>query len=157
MTRNGPSRNSRAAAKVRMRRLELSACAYQKHRAFSRLRLWPLFASLDCGLRRCATPFAWVRVPVACVAASGNSRPPAPANGGPSIAPPTPPIDVGRPCAVGVALASLAPIAVGASHRQAGDRRCLFVAPTAMFRLLFVLVILGHDRRRIVQVAALSG
>ena len=29
----------------------------------------------------------------------------------------------------------------------------LFVLPTAMFRLLFVLVILGHDRRRIVHMA----
>jgi putative transposase len=29
----------------------------------------------------------------------------------------------------------------------------VFVVPTAMFRLLFVLVILGHDRRRIVHMA----
>jgi hypothetical protein len=29
----------------------------------------------------------------------------------------------------------------------------LFVVPTITFRLLFVLVILGHDRRRIVHVA----
>jgi len=29
----------------------------------------------------------------------------------------------------------------------------LFVVPTATFRLLFVLVILAHDRRRIVHVA----
>jgi putative transposase len=28
-----------------------------------------------------------------------------------------------------------------------------FVVPTVMFRLLFVLVILAHDRRRIVQIA----
>jgi hypothetical protein len=29
----------------------------------------------------------------------------------------------------------------------------LFVVPTVTFRLLFVLVILGHDRRRIVHIA----
>jgi putative transposase len=143
-----------------------------------------------------------------------------------------PPIDVGRPDAVGVALASLARVAVGSAHRKPGDRRrvaptrlsplldleksppygtterasrrsradpraveresalgCasnprrtaevgrhphppsqawrtflanhasqimaadLFVVPTVTFRLLFALVILGHDRRRIVHVA----
>ena len=37
-----------------------------------------------------------------------------------------------------------------ASQIMAAD---LFVAPTVTFRLLFVLVILGHDRRRIVHVA----
>jgi putative transposase len=37
-----------------------------------------------------------------------------------------------------------------ASQIMAAD---LFVVPTATFRLLFVLVILGHDRRRIVHVA----
>jgi putative transposase len=37
-----------------------------------------------------------------------------------------------------------------ASQVMASD---LFVVPTATFRLLFVLVILGHDRRRIVHVA----
>jgi hypothetical protein len=33
----------------------------------------------------------------------------------------------------------------------------LFVVPTVMFRLLFVPVILEHDRRRIVHVAASRG
>ena len=37
-----------------------------------------------------------------------------------------------------------------ASQIMAAD---LFVVPTVMFRLLFVLVVLGHDRRRIVHVA----
>ena len=32
----------------------------------------------------------------------------------------------------------------------------LFVVPTVAFRLLFVLVILAHDRRRIVHVAVTS-
>jgi len=57
--------------------------------------------------------------------ASRNPRAPTPARRGPSIAPLTTSFDFGRPDAVGVALASLAPLAVGASCRQAGDRRHL--------------------------------
>ena len=72
--------------------------------------------------------------PVPRVAAPRNPRAPTSAHGCPSIAAPTSPFDVDRPDAVGVALASLARLAAGSSHRQAGDRRRL--APTRLSALL---------------------
>jgi hypothetical protein len=84
--------------------------------------------------RRLAAAFASVPGPIARVAASRDSRAPTSARGGQSITPSTPPFDLGRPDAVGVALASLARLAVRCTHREAGDRRRL--APTRLSPLL---------------------
>ncbi len=70
---------------------------------------------------RFAAPLASVPRPVARVAAPRNPCAPTSAHGGPSIAPAAPPFDVGRPDAVGVALACLARLALGPSHCEAGD------------------------------------
>ena len=70
------------------------------------------------------------------VAAPRNPRAPTPAHGCQSIARSTPPLDHRRPDAVGVALASLARLAVGGSDRQTGDRRRL--APTRLWPILDV-------------------
>jgi len=57
---------------------------------------------------------------------------------------------------MGDALPALVWMAASARHRAAGHRHSLasldfFVVPTATFRLLFVLLILAHDRRRILH------
>ena len=80
------------------------------------------------GVRRLlAAPLASVHGPVTGVAAPGNHRAPTPTRRRESIAPLPSPLDARRSNALGVVLARMVRLALGHSHRPAGNRHC--VAP----------------------------
>jgi hypothetical protein len=107
-------------------------CLLKRPHALCQLRLRRSPIGSSRGVRRrLAAPLASLPGPVTCCAARRNHGAPTPARRDESIKPPTSSPHARRPNVVGVAVACMAWLALGPSHRQARDRRR--VAPAAAF------------------------